>query len=129
MKPKTKVRLRKGMEDWRMERKCSRSTCQKPFIPIREKQVHCSPECRREAWNERRRMKDVAENPFGLIQREGEETMLKYLKRLEKEASQQMRLAAREQEYFRAAYWKAVRQYASEASRYFGKDAAMQTPL
>jgi hypothetical protein len=123
MKSKTGIRLRKGMEDWRMERNCDRAACRKPFIPKREIQVHCSPACRRLAWNEKRRRSDLTKNPFELIPRNENETMVRYLRRIEKEAGLSMREAAREKDYLGAAYWQRVVTIAEDSQRCFGSGA------
>jgi hypothetical protein len=47
MKPETDL-------SWKALRKCERDKCRKVFMPIRRHQVHCSPDCRKQAWNEAR---------------------------------------------------------------------------
>src|ERR1700691_5551555 len=50
------------------ERKCAREKCQKAFIPRRVHQVHCSADCRRMAWNEKRVI--ISRAPVIQIERE-----------------------------------------------------------
>lgn len=119
-------------DSWKQPRICKLKSCGVTFMPVRRDQLYHSAQCRGRAWNEARvlirmtqegmRRRSLAtdfRNPVVIKKIPEGQAMLKYLANLEKESAREMRTAAKTQDYFTAAYWKAVGAYAAHAKKLF----------
>jgi hypothetical protein len=142
MKVKKHIKLRKGMEDWRMERECSRESCKNLYLPKREIQVHCSPACRRLAWNESRvtmritkeaaKQKSLASdfrNPLiamagdrlSLLSRDSKDLLTRCCMDFAIAGKKRARECARLENYHEAEHWRAVSVFAEQIRKWLSR--------